>query len=127
MLTPGNKLKINVKGTLISNKKIVQLLGVIVDIFQDLCFTWFVVSFSCFGLKTIYGILRCCIMLKKKNVNNNNYNNNNGNNLEMAWIDYRKAYDMVSHSWISEILELVQVSDSILEFVKDQWQFGKQG
>ena len=45
----------------------------------------------------------------------------------MAWIDYRKAYDMVSHSWISEILELVQVSDSILEFVKDQWQFGKQG
>ena len=64
---------------------------------------------------------------KKKIVNNNNYNNNNGNNLEMAWIDYRKAYDMVSHSWISEILELVQVSDSILEFVKDQWQFGKQG
>ena len=62
----------------------------------------------------------------KKNVSNNNYNNNNGNNLEMAWIDYRKAYDMVSHSWISEILELAQVSDSILEFVKDQWQIGKQ-
>ena len=125
MLTPGNKLKINVKGTLISNKKIVKLLGVIVDIFQDLRFTWFVVSFSYFGLKTIYSILKCCIM-PKKIVNNNNYNNNNGNNLEMTWIDYRKAYDMVSHSWISEILELVQVSDSILEFVKDQWQIGKQ-
>ena len=39
-------------------------------------------------------------------------------NLEMAWIDYKKAYDMVPHSWILESLELVQVSDNILEFVK---------
>ena len=39
-------------------------------------------------------------------------------NLGMAWIDYKKAYDMVPHSWISESLELVQVSDNILEFVK---------
>ena len=36
----------------------------------------------------------------------------------MAWIDYKKAYDMVPHSWILESLELVQVSDNILEFVK---------
>ena len=26
-------------------------------------------------------------------------------NLDMAWIDYRKAYDMVPHSWIGECLE----------------------
>ena len=39
-------------------------------------------------------------------------------NLGMAWIDYKKAYDMVPHSWILESLELVQVSDNILEFVK---------
>ena len=38
-------------------------------------------------------------------------------NLGMAWIDYKKAY-MVPHSWILESLELVQVSDNILEFVK---------
>ena len=36
----------------------------------------------------------------------------------MAWIDYKKAYDMVPHSWILEWLELVQVSDNILKFVK---------
>ena len=39
-------------------------------------------------------------------------------NLGMAWIDYKKAYDMVPHSWILESIELVQVSDNILEFVK---------
>ena len=38
----------------------------------------------------------------------------------MTWIDfdYKKAYDMVPHSWILESLELVQASDNILEFVK---------
>ena len=36
---------------------------------------------------------------------------------EWAWIDHKKAY-MVTHSWIFESLELVQVSDNILKFVK---------
>ena len=39
-------------------------------------------------------------------------------NLGMAWIDYKKAYGMVPHFWILEGLELVQVSDNILEFVE---------
>ena len=39
-------------------------------------------------------------------------------NLGMAWIDSKKTYDMVPHSWILESLELVQVSDNILKFVK---------
>ena len=39
-------------------------------------------------------------------------------NLGMAWIDYKKAYDMVSHSWVLESLELVRVSGNILKFVK---------
>ena len=46
-------------------------------------------------------------------------------NLGMAWIDYKKAYDMVLHSWILGSLELVQVSDNILKFVKSSkanWQ-----
>ena len=41
-------------------------------------------------------------------------------NLGMAWIDYKKVDDMVPHSWILESFELVQVSDNILKFVKDQ-------
>ena len=39
-------------------------------------------------------------------------------NLGVAWIDYKKVYDMVSHSWILKSLELVQVSDNTLEFLK---------
>ena len=35
-------------------------------------------------------------------------------NLGMAWVDYKKAYDMVPHS----SLELAQVSDNILEYAK---------
>ena len=34
-------------------------------------------------------------------------------NLAMAWIDYKKAYDMVPHSWIVECLDLFGVADNI--------------
>ena len=30
--------------------------------------------------------------------------------LSMAWIDYKKAYDMVPHSWILKFLEMVGAS-----------------
>ena len=46
-------------------------------------------------------------------------------NLGMIWIDYKKAYDMVPHSWILERFNLAQISDNILEFVKrsmTNWQ-----
>ena len=33
-------------------------------------------------------------------------------NLAMAWIDYRKAYDMIPHSWISECLEVFGVTEN---------------
>ena len=39
-------------------------------------------------------------------------------NRKIAWIDYKKVYDMAPHSWILESLEFVQVSDNILESVK---------
>ena len=29
-------------------------------------------------------------------------------NLSMAWIDYKKSYDMVPHSWILKCLEMVR-------------------
>ena len=48
-------------------------------------------------------------------------------NLGLAWIDYIGGLCIVPHSWILESLELVQVSDNILEFVKismTNWQTG---
>ena len=34
-------------------------------------------------------------------------------NLAMAWIDYKKAYDMVAHSWIIEWLDLFGIAENI--------------
>ena len=34
-------------------------------------------------------------------------------NLAMAWIDYKKAYDMVPHSWIIECLDLLGAAENI--------------
>ena len=34
-------------------------------------------------------------------------------NLAMNWIDYKKAYDMVPHSWIIECLDLFAVAENI--------------
>ena len=34
-------------------------------------------------------------------------------NLAMAWIDYKKDYDMVLHSWIKECLDLFGVAENI--------------
>ena len=38
-------------------------------------------------------------------------------NLGIAWIDYKKAY-MIPHSWILESLELAQVSENVVEFIR---------
>lgn len=38
-------------------------------------------------------------------------------NLGMAWIGYKKAYDMVPHSWIQESLELAAVANNVVEFI----------
>ena len=38
--------------------------------------------------------------------------------LSMAWIDYKKAYDMVPHSWILETLRLTGVAENIRDFLK---------
>ena len=34
-------------------------------------------------------------------------------NLAMTWIDYKKAYDMVPHSWIIECLDLFGVAENV--------------
>ncbi|CAB4013007.1 reverse transcriptase [Paramuricea clavata] len=39
-------------------------------------------------------------------------------NLSMAWIDYRKAYDMVPHSWIVECLSMFKIAANVRTFVE---------
>ena len=36
----------------------------------------------------------------------------------MAWVDYRKAYDMLPHSWIIKRLRLAQVAQTIIESIE---------
>ena len=46
-------------------------------------------------------------------------------NLAMAWVDYKKAYDMVPHSWIVECLQLAQVPQNVTTFLErsmENWQ-----
>ena len=43
-------------------------------------------------------------------------------NLAMAWIDYRKAYDMIPHSWILECMRLTGVSENIMQIVENSMQ-----
>ena len=43
-------------------------------------------------------------------------------NLAMAWVDYKKAYDMVPHSWMIEYLKLTQMAENIINFVdRSMW------
>lgn len=39
-------------------------------------------------------------------------------NLAMAWIDYKKAYDMVTHSWIVECLDMVGCANNVRSFIE---------
>ena len=38
-------------------------------------------------------------------------------NLAMAWIDYKKAYDMVPHSWIINSLKMYKISHEVINFI----------
>ena len=43
-------------------------------------------------------------------------------NLNVGWIDFRKAYDMVPHRWILKSLELVGTARNIIELLKRSMQ-----
>lgn len=46
-------------------------------------------------------------------------------NLAMAWVDYRKAYDMVPHTWLKECLDMYKVDERVARFLKlsmDNWK-----
>ena len=38
--------------------------------------------------------------------------------LAMAWIDYKKAYDMVTQSWIINCLKMYKISDEVITFIE---------
>ena len=39
-------------------------------------------------------------------------------NLHVAWIDYKKAFDSLPHSWIAKCLEIVRVCGNIRQFLR---------
>ena len=46
-------------------------------------------------------------------------------NLSMAWVDYRKAYDLIPHSWLLRILDLTKVAGNIGKLIQNSmgmWQ-----
>ena len=43
----------------------------------------------------------------------------------MAWRDYKKAYDMVPRSWISECLEMFSIANNIQGFLNNSMKSWK--
>ena len=43
-------------------------------------------------------------------------------NLYMAWIDYRKAYDTLAHSWIKECLDLFGIAPNIKRLLSNSME-----
>lgn len=48
-------------------------------------------------------------------------------NLSMAWVDYRKAFDMVPHRWIRDMLKAVRAPKCVQRTIKSlipKWKTG---
>ena len=48
-------------------------------------------------------------------------------NLDMAWIDNKKAYDMVPQSWIINCLKMYKISDGVINFIENTMKTWKSG
>jgi len=46
-------------------------------------------------------------------------------NLQMVWIDYRKAYDSVPHMWIMKCLHIMKVHPGLCTFVESSMKCWK--
>jgi hypothetical protein len=44
--------------------------------------------------------------------------------LNIAWIDYQRAFDSVPHSWVEKSTKIVGVYNNIVNY---QWRNGAQG
>ena len=43
----------------------------------------------------------------------------------MAWINYKKAYDFIPHSWVNESMKLSGIADNVRNFLEksmEQWK-----
>ena len=40
-------------------------------------------------------------------------------NLSMAWIDYKKAFNTIPHSWLIECLEIYSAKEKTIRFLKN--------
>ena len=45
----------------------------------------------------------------------------------MAWIDYKKAYDIVPQSWIKNYLKMYKISDGVINFIEKTTKTWKVG
>ena len=43
-------------------------------------------------------------------------------NLSMACIDYRKAYDLVQHSWVIECMKMFRIAENLRTFFQKSMQ-----
>ena len=50
---------------------------------------------------------------------------NRNNNLSIAWIDYKKDFDSVPHSWIEKCLETFKISPVLRNFVSHSMRMWK--
>ena len=39
-------------------------------------------------------------------------------NLNIAWVDFRKACDMVPHAWVIKDLKLIRAASNVIPFLK---------
>ena len=46
-------------------------------------------------------------------------------NLAMAWIDFKKAYDMVRQSWIIHCLKMYKISHEVINFIEIPCKHGE--
>ena len=51
--------------------------------------------------------------------------NSRKKNLAMAWIEYKKAYNMVPHLWIIERLDLFEVADNFKSLLVNSIESGR--
>ena len=38
----------------------------------------------------------------------------------MAWVDYKKAYDMVPHSWILEVVGMMGIAENVCQLLRQR-------
>ena len=43
-------------------------------------------------------------------------------NLSMAWMHYRKAYDLVPHSWVNEFMEMFEIAENLRTLLQKSMQ-----